>query len=152
MMKRRMKMKKRIMKKRMKELEGIISGMSPDPKKIVVEIHPNLEKRTYHMVTEISQHPIRVFDRPLRKSSEKYMEEVGDVGSRILRETLAVSGVVSVAIYPYELGVEKGKAFSWDTLEPAILNILKDVSEKKTKRADTIFSTKERPRPVGMLA
>ena len=52
------------------------------------------------MVTEISQHPIHVFDRPLRKSSEKYMEEVGDVGSRILRETLAVSGVVSVTIHP----------------------------------------------------
>lgn len=145
-------MKKRIMKKRMKELEGIISGMSPDPKKIVVGIHPNLERRTYHMVTEISQHPIHVFDRPLRKSSEKYMEEVGDVGSRILRETLAVSGVVSVTIHPYELGVEKGKIFSWDTIEPAILNILKDASEKKTKRADTIFSTKEGPRPVGMCA
>lgn len=85
-------------------------------------------RREYGVTVEISQQPIHSFMRPLgRESSERYLKDVGEVGTVLLRELFAIPGVSKVFITPYELTIDKGLAFNWDEIEPSIIEVLKRV-------------------------
>jgi hypothetical protein len=53
------------------------------------------------------------FDRPVRRSSNRYLELVGGHGEAVVRNVLDLLGIVSVVITPYQIRVEKGGAFDW---------------------------------------
>lgn len=61
----------------------------------------------------ISEHWHHKFDFPLRESSEKYLAEVGEAGSQIVKGIMSLPGIVSVTIQPYQIIVRKGEAFDW---------------------------------------
>ncbi len=95
--------------------------------RIVIENNlPNSDVRNYHTTAEISHYSIHNFWRPLRRqSSDSYLEQVGRIGTQLLMDIFAISGVNEVFIKPYELHVSKGKAFDWEDIEPAIIEALK---------------------------
>lgn len=70
--------------------------------------------RGYHTNFEISKDQIEIFYRPLAESSESNLTKVGNVGARLVRNVLALSGVVEIFIKPYELTVKIGHAFDLD--------------------------------------
>lgn len=94
--------------------------------RIKVQICPHPDVRSYHLTTEISKHSLRIFQRPLSSNKDlKDLEEVGELGTLLLREVFAIPGVSRVFIAPYELTVTKGSAFEWSEIEPDILEALK---------------------------
>ena len=106
--------------------------------KIVPERVLNPRLRVYHVNFEISQSVIESFKRPLRETSEKYLKKVGERGTLLLREIFAIPGVTEVYIEPYELDVEKGYAFSWGEIEPAVMEALRRVISSLTPPSPTL--------------
>lgn len=94
---------------------------------IVVESHPNIDRRTYHTVFEISKDHIGIFYRPYVPEDKKGLEKLGRKGGTLVRRLLTLPGITEVAIMPYQISVQKGKAFSWDVLEPQILETIKNL-------------------------
>jgi hypothetical protein len=89
--------------------------------RIVVETHPNQHCLTFHSTTLLSEAHQLDFHRPLRESSEKFLEKIGERGSKLVQALLAIDGVVQVLIEPYHFCVIKGQAFSWEDIKPKIL-------------------------------
>ena len=92
-----------------------------------------------HTRFEVSNNPYQNFDKPLRPSSEPYLDEVGKIGTQIIREIFDIKGVVRVSITPYCLDIEKAPLFSWDEIEKDLIYILNrapdDLEELETRKA-----------------
>lgn len=93
--------------------------------RILVKCVQNPHVLAYHTTAEISQSHIKTFERPLRETSEKYLEEIGEEGAKIVRGIFLLQGVESVSIYPYEMSVFKAEAFDWEGIHPEVLGMLK---------------------------
>ena len=91
---------------------------------VCVEMHPNFQMRTYHPNFEISKARIENFWRPVRPESKDYLKKLGRKGAVLVRRVLALHGVAEVTIQPYELTVRKGLNFSWDDIEPKVLEMI----------------------------
>lgn len=61
--------------------------------------------------------PNRRFDR------DRY--GLGPIGSGIIASLIRTKGIVEVVIKPYELCVKKRQLFSWDDIEPQILEAIR---------------------------
>lgn len=85
----------------------------------------NPDIRDFHINVEISQHPFNSFERPLRESSERYLAEVGSVGSAIINDLFTIDGIIEVRIRQYELTIYIGAAFKWAEVSPQIHAILR---------------------------
>lgn len=101
---------------------------------IKIETTHDPDYKHYHVTTEISQHPINRFYRPLRPQSDKYLEEVGEIGTQLLKEVFAISGVDQVFIGPYEFSVVKASAFDWKDVEPKVVEALKRTFKEKPEK------------------
>ncbi len=123
--------------------------------RIKIETVPNPDIRVYHVTTEISRYSIHNFWRPLhRDSSEKYLEEVGEIGTQLLNEVFALPGVNEVFIKPYELSVTKAGAFDWEDIEPGIIEALKKTFGEGVEEVEIIQSQmfyRETPKPEGVF-
>ena len=108
--------------------------------RIISETVPNLRIKVYHVSVEISQTPIETFLRPLRESSNEYLDKVGEVGTQIVKEILAILGVIEVSIEPYQIQVEKGKAFGWEDIEPGIIGALKKAFGEQSSEVEVTQS------------
>jgi|GEM_PF-1924711 len=93
--------------------------------KIKIEQFPDPNFRVYHTTVVISQSRSESFWIPLRPKSDRYLEEVGEVGATLVREVMALLGVGRVEIRPYEFTVEKGTAYDWEEIEPQVIEALK---------------------------
>lgn len=100
-----------------------------------VETHPNSEVRTYHPNFEISKAHIENFWRPVRPESKEYLKKLGRKGAVLVRRLLALSGVSEVTIKPYEVIVHKGLNFSWDDIEPKVLETIEMSMPKGLREA-----------------
>jgi len=87
----------------------------------------NVHRKEFNVNVEISQKDSHTFDRPIRERSQKYLEEIGLIGRKIVEYVLSIEGVESVVIKPYSIDVVKGKAFDWesDEIENRVLDILR---------------------------
>jgi hypothetical protein len=106
-------------------------GDVPLPAGIERETGSDSDFRVYHVVTVISDIPAQGFSAPLQGYQEEYLEEVGVVGAALVREVIAIPGVVHVRIRLYALSVEIAPAFDWEDVEPAVLDALVRALEKK---------------------
>ena len=109
----------------------------------VVETHPNHECRTYHPDFEISKDHIENFWRPVRPESKEYLQKLGRKGGALVRRLLALPGIAEVTIQPYQIMVKKGQAFSWDILEPQILETIENLRPKGKKSQEVSQSAEE---------
>ncbi len=95
------------------------------PRIIKIQHCPNPHFLVFHTTLEISEDIHQHFMRPIRESSLTYLNKVGEIGTRIITQTLALDGVIEAHIQPYKLSVEKGEAFDWRDIEPGVVEILK---------------------------
>lgn len=84
-----------------------------DEGRVLIEKFGNT-MREYHTNFQISKDQIEIFYRPLGETAESNLIKLGNVGSRLVRSVLALSGVVEIFIKPYALTVKIGKAFDLD--------------------------------------
>jgi len=96
----------------------------PEVMPVKAETHSNADMRTYHTNFEISKTHTRIFWRPLRESSDKYLKEVGRKGATLVRRLFRIPGITQIFVDPYSVGIEKGMNFSWDNLEPIIIETI----------------------------
>ena len=83
------------------------------------ESFPNPDVIAFHTTTEISQYQIHTFYRPLRDSSEQYLKDVGEKGAELVRKTMAIHGIKTVTIEPYELTlIRSSSLFKWEKIVP----------------------------------
>ena len=101
-----------------------------------VETHPNSDVRTYHPDFEVSKAHIENFWRPVRPESKEYLKKLGRKGAVLVRRLLALHGVAEVTIQPYQLMVKKGLNFSWDNIEPKVLETIEMSMPKGLREAD----------------
>jgi len=93
-------------------------------RKIIIEKHPDSNRKIYHVNFEISNTVIEDFKRPLRESSKPYLDKLGPTGKRIIKKLFEIEGISEVFIKPYEITVSKGNAFSWVKIDPLIIKVL----------------------------
>ena len=98
--------------------------------KIAIEQCPDSDERVYHIKVEISKCESRYFSRPF-KDPHKYLKDIGEVGSQLLKNVFAIPGVVSVKIEAYKIWVDKSPIFCWQEIEPVIIEALKKVVEEE---------------------
>lgn len=120
--------------------------------RIKVEIFSNLDERLYHTTAEISRDPTNTFWRPLRKDSEKYLNEVGKIGTQLLREVFTLPGIAEITIKPYTLGVVKAGAFDWKDIEPQVIEALKKTFGKTEQEIEVVCRlSAQAEAPKGLL-
>lgn len=85
------------------------------------------QRREYHLKKLISKTSIQDFHRPLRTSSERYLNEVAYPGNQIIKKLFDIPGVIEVWVHPYELSVKIAKMFSWEESSPKIEKAFEDV-------------------------
>lgn len=95
------------------------------PRIKVEELSNRDDVRRYHTTVVISQFHRKRFWHPLTSGSDKHLENIGEAGATLVREALAIPGVVEVRINPYAFSVAKGMAFGWEEVEPSIIEALK---------------------------
>ena len=82
--------------------------------KIQTEFFPNTSCMRFHLMVEISQVNYQSFDRPLRPTSDQYLEMVGEKGAELVKKVMAIPGVINVSIGPYRLTVTRDSSlFGW---------------------------------------
>jgi len=90
------------------------------------ESFPNSDVITFHTTAEISQYQIHTFYRPLRDSSERYLQDVGKKGAELVRKVMAIPGIKTVVIEPYELTLTRSSSFfKWGDIEPVAEKTIK---------------------------
>ena len=98
--------------------------MAKDLVSIKAEKNLSEDKRTYHLSTEVSSSHHECFYRPIRESSGEALARVGTLGTQLVRELLALDGVVLVEITPYSVCLEKGRVFKWWDLGVRVLEVI----------------------------
>ncbi len=98
------------------------------PARIVVETFPNPQCRDFHTTVRLSNHPIHYFQGSIRDSSKKYLEDVGPVGTELVRNLFEIPGIGGVFIHPYHVGPRIGEAFRWaeDGIADAVIEVIKE--------------------------
>lgn len=112
--------------------------------RIITERVPNPYHRRYHMPVEVSAYHIHNFHRPLRDSSEKYLEDLGQCGRQIVEEVMKLDGVTAVTIQPYEVSVSIGEAFEWEDIHPHVIMILKGMVVQKCEVSEDAVEVTEK--------
>lgn len=87
---------------------------------ILVEKYGNSNLADFHLRYRAFKTRIDNFWIPLKESNR--LQEVGEPGISILKNVAGILGIVEMCPRsPYELGVTKGAAFTWDELIPQIV-------------------------------
>lgn len=73
---------------------------------------------------QISNTNFQGFDWPLRESSEKFLEMVGNPGSEMVRMIMDLEGIVSVSIKRYRIFVTIGNLFNKEEIAENLVQIV----------------------------
>ena len=94
--------------------------------------HPN--PQSFLTSVEICAHRVEHFKRPLDRSSQKALEQIGAIGAQVVRDLMALPGVHEISIKPKEVRIKKGAAYSWGDIEERTLEILLRALKRKELR------------------
>jgi hypothetical protein len=104
----------------------------------------------------ISEGRTQQFYRPIRRSSQRYLREVGEDCAELVKRLTRVDGIVAVTVQPYELMIEKAPLFDWDAIQINIARQLIGLYNRQygvTYTRDMFkFSGTFTPRVVGILS
>jgi len=102
--------------------------------KIVIYKHPNPEIRSFITSEEVSPPRVEYFKKPIDNRAEDLLNRLGIIGSQIVRETIAIPGVVDIRIKPKEILLKKERSYSWSEIEKPVVEILNRALRKKQIR------------------
>ena len=93
--------------------------------------HPNPEIRSF--LTQVDLFPPRVtlYKNPLDETAEAEFKKTGTLGSQIVRDIMALSGVKEIRVKPKEVRMKKEENTSWDDIEDKVCRILDRALRKK---------------------
>lgn len=114
------------------------------------EVCPNSEYCNIHVKVEISQTNYQSFYRPLRSSSNSYLEEVGEKGAELVRRAIGIPGVTEVMISPYELSLRKALLFDWKKIIPPAEKALKEIFGREKEREEAKYLSLSQI-PIGVI-
>jgi len=92
--------------------------------KVVIYHHPNGEIKSFLTPEEIFPPRVEYFKRPLDKDSEETLRSMGVIGAQVVKEIMAIPGVMEIRIKPKEIRMKKEVSFSWEDIEGKVLEIL----------------------------
>jgi hypothetical protein len=84
-------------------------------------------EKYFHLPAEISKTHFQNFYRPLRDSSEGYLDKVGEIGRKVIKGLFKIEGIEDVSIYPYKMAIRIGHSFTWDDIIPEVKKMIKRV-------------------------
>lgn len=88
---------------------------------------PNENILNIDLTLEISKSVNETFYRPLGKSSERYLQKIGPIGSQIVRNIMPIPGITEISIKPYELLIGKSNLFCWEKIISRIIYVLENI-------------------------
>jgi len=91
---------------------------------VVIYHHPNPEMKSFLTPVEVSPPRVENFKKPLTEASQPILRQLGLIGSQIVKEIIALPGVMEVQIKPKEILVKKEVSASWEDLQDRIVAIL----------------------------
>lgn len=100
-------------------------------KRVRIYNHPNPEMKSFLATVEISAPRVEHFKKPLDKDSEKILNQLGIIGAQIVKEIMAIPGVMEIRIKPKEIRMKKEGSSSWEEIEEKVLEILNRAVRKK---------------------
>jgi hypothetical protein len=92
--------------------------------KIVIYHHPNREIKSFLTPEQIFPPRVEYFKRPLDKDSEETLKSLGVIGAQVVKEIMAIEGVIEIRVKPNEIRMKKEGPFSWEDIEGKVLEIL----------------------------
>lgn len=122
----------------------IINGEKADyenpPPKIVIERVGNEHLKCFHMNTQVSTSTLQI----IRFCYTKEIEEIGEIGVKIIQDIRQITGCSVSSISPYEVSIEKEKITNWQDVEPLIVECLKKCfGEAEVQVTNLPFDPKE---------
>ena len=80
----------------------------------------------YEVGVDISENPHQSFKRPLRDSSDRYLQGVGEIGKSVVCTVLSLPGVVEVWLAPLRIAFKRSGAVDYTDIHPGVLAALKE--------------------------
>ena len=105
-----------------------------DSEDVRVYHHPNKEIRSYLTQDEITNPLHEAFENPLTEDEDRLAARLGSIGTHVVKEILALSGVAQIRFKPKEIRVRKIPDVTWDDLEPEILRIVERAVRRRRMR------------------
>ena len=75
--------------------------------KVVIYHHPNPEIKSFLTTEEIAPPRVETFKKPLEKNWENALDPLGVIGAQIVKEIMAIPGVMEIRIKPKEIRMKK---------------------------------------------
>lgn len=91
---------------------------------INVDQEKNPNCRTYNTVHRISNHYIQAFNLPIEEDISENLEEVGEIGTCILKRLFEIPGIRAIFFKEYLITIEKHEDASWKEIQPKILDAI----------------------------
>ena len=85
----------------------------------------NTDRLDFNFNATISDSLISSFYLPLRDSSEKYLDEIGERCASVVRKLVRLPGIKQIVIHPRRITLELDPMFDGKKIEPCALHILK---------------------------
>jgi hypothetical protein len=93
--------------------------------------HPNPEIRSFLTQEDLFPPRVTLYKNPLDNTAEEEFKKTGTLGSQIVRDIMALSGVKEIRVKPKEVRMKKEEKTSWDDIEDKVCRILDRALRKK---------------------
>ncbi len=99
------------------------------------------ERRIIHANWRLSESSSQSFWLPLRRSSDIYLQELGESGRLLVENLDRINGIQEVHIELYSFEIEVGKAFDLELIFRKVIELLKAVYKIDTLKVDRITAS-----------
>ncbi|RLB16586.1 MAG: hypothetical protein DRG82_08680 [Deltaproteobacteria bacterium] len=103
--------------------------VSDDP--IAVYEHPNPHIKSFFIPGPIWPPRVEIFRPPLDQTSQDRVKRLGNIGTSVVRDLLAIPGVIELRTRPSEILLKKSRTASWEDIVPRALKILRRALRKQ---------------------
>ncbi len=101
----------------------------------IIETVKNPNCHIFHTPFEISDSSINSFYRPLTGDDNERLNELGETGKELIERVFDINGITEALITPYRLSIIRATCFDWESLDPQIVGILKEILKEQQEWA-----------------
>lgn len=102
--------------------------------KVVIYHHPNPEMKSFLTPLEIFPPRVEHLKNPLKEDSQAILKNMGLIGGQVVRDIMALHGVLALEVKPKEIRVKKEVSASWEDLQDRIVVILERGLRRKSMK------------------
>ena len=108
--------------------------VSMDDTGVEIYNHPNPEIKSFLTTVTISAPRVEIFKKPLDADGEDSLNRLGLIAARIVKDIMAIPGVLEIHLKPKEIRMKKELSSSWEGIEKRVVEILKRALRRKRMR------------------